>query len=153
MKTSYTERNPCRRFGSCVNNACNHKVWTWLDKQEVLAYVNDCLNIVIDKYGELANEVETAKRKSEVDSSSSSQQRQQRPKLTNNSLNVIKACLELSKGYINTNPYKGKHSFQVENYLDIQVKNMKSSDDRSCCNKASYRDHQPKTKVKQIHTV
>lgn len=69
MMTSYTYRNPCRRFFRCLNDACKNKLFEWMDSQEAPTFANECLNIVIDKYGELAEEFESLKRKHEMDSS------------------------------------------------------------------------------------
>ncbi|ONK63985.1 uncharacterized protein A4U43_C07F20930 [Asparagus officinalis] len=56
MKTSYTLRHPCRRFGICATNTCN--CWTWLDHGEVPSYAHDSMNIFIRKFEELSIENE-----------------------------------------------------------------------------------------------
>lgn len=56
VKTSYTSRHPCRRFGICATNTCN--CWTLVDHGEVPSYAHDSMNILIRKYEELSIENE-----------------------------------------------------------------------------------------------
>jgi hypothetical protein len=62
MDTSFTEKNPCRRFANCGNKHCER--FTWIDSQEMPTYCKECLNILLREYGEL-----------DVESSSSSRSR------------------------------------------------------------------------------